>query len=293
MMNTIMEIQNISKQYRGKQILENATFSICANQIIALVGKNGSGKSTLLKIIAELVDADSGSIVKHRQSLKIGYVPEVTPSHILFTPEEYLYHMGSIRGMTKKQLQQRINDLLELFHLQDARNIRIDHFSKGMKQKVMIMQAMLEDTDLLILDEPLSGLDPKAQSDLEETLSILKDRRLSIVLTCHETKLLQHLVDTVLVIQNNKVIQSDSTHKRKTSKNKLIFEISSEELVDNLLPILEIQQQNLLNNGCFEVITFIKAQDTDPVLLELLHKKAAIKQLIPINEKEEQFYTHF
>nr|WP_068982948.1 ABC transporter ATP-binding protein [Lysinibacillus xylanilyticus] len=292
-MNTIMEIQNISKQYRGKQILENATFSICANQIIALVGKNGSGKSTLLKIIAELVDADSGSIVKHRQSLKIGYVPEVTPSHILFTPEEYLYHMGSIRGMTKKQLQQRINDLLELFHLQDARNIRIDHFSKGMKQKVMIMQAMLEDTDLLILDEPLSGLDPKAQSDLEETLSILKDRRLSIVLTCHETKLLQHLVDTVLVIQNNKVIQSDSTHKRKTSKNKLIFEISSEELVDNLLPILEIQQQSLLNNGYFEVITFIKAQDTDQVLLELLHKKAAIKQLIPINEKEEQFYTHF
>ncbi|MGY3187777.1 ABC transporter ATP-binding protein [Lysinibacillus sp. TE18511] len=292
-MNTIMEIKNISKQYRGKQILENATFSICANQIIALVGKNGSGKSTLLKIIAELVDADSGSIVKHRQSLKIGYVPEVTPSHILFTPEEYLYHMGSIRGMTKKQLQQRIDDLLELFHLQDARNIRIDNFSKGMKQKVMIMQAMLEDTDLLILDEPLSGLDPKAQSDLEETLSILKDRGLSIVLTCHETKLLQHLVDTVLVIQNNKVIQSDSTHKRITSKNKLIFEISSEELLDNLLPILEIQQQSLLNNGCFEVITFIKAQDTDPVLLELLHKKASIKQLIPINEKEEQFYTHF
>ena len=292
-MNTIMEIQNISKQYRGKKILENATFSICANQIIALVGKNGSGKSTLLKIIAELVDADSGSIVKHRQSLKIGYVPEVTPSHILFTPEEYLYHMGSIRGMTKKQLQQRIDDLLELFHLQDARNIRIDNFSKGMKQKVMIMQAMLEDTDLLILDEPLSGLDPKAQSDLEETLSILKDRGLSIVLTCHETKLLQHLVDTVLVIQNNKVIQSDSTHKRNTSKNKLIFEISSEELLNNLLPILEIQQQSLLNNGCFEVITFIKAQDTDPVLLELLHKKASIKQLIPINEKEEQFYTHF
>ena len=212
-MTTIMEIQNISKQYRGKKILENATFSIGANQIIALVGKNGSGKSTLLKIIAELVDADSGSIVKHKHSLKIGYVPEVTPSHILFTPEEYLYHMGSIRGMTKKQLQQKINELLELFHLQEARNIRIVNFSKGMKQKVMIMQAMLEDTDLLILDEPLSGLDPKAQSDLEETLSFFRDKGLSIVLTCHETKLLQHLVDTVLVIQNNKVIQANSFNK--------------------------------------------------------------------------------
>ncbi|MED3802088.1 ABC transporter ATP-binding protein [Lysinibacillus xylanilyticus] len=292
-MNTIMDIQNISKQYRGKEILENATFSVCANQIIALVGKNGSGKSTLLKIIAELVDADSGSIVKHRQSLKIGYVPEVTPSHILFTPEEYLYHMGRIRGMTKKQLQQKTNDLLELFHLQEARNIRINNFSKGMKQKVMIMQAMLEDTDLLILDEPLSGLDPKAQSDLEETLSILKDRGLSIVLTCHETKLLQHLVDTVLVIQNNKVIQAESLNKNDTPKTNLIFEISSEKLLDNLSPSLKIQQQRLLINGCYEVIAVIKTEDTDQVLLNLLHKKASIKQLMPINQKEEQFYTHF
>ncbi|MFF2176690.1 ABC transporter ATP-binding protein [Lysinibacillus sp. NPDC058147] len=292
-MNTIMEIQNISKQYSGKKILENATFSICANQIIALVGKNGSGKSTLLKIIAELVDADSGSIVKHSQSLKIGYVPEVTPSQIFFTPEEYLYHMGSIRGIPKKQLQQKINDLLELFHLQEARNIRIVNFSKGMKQKVMIMQAMLEDTDLLILDEPLSGLDPKAQSDLEETLSILKDKGLCIVLTCHETKLLKHLVDTVLVIQNNKVIQADSFIKNEIPKNKLIFEISSDKLLNNLLPFLEIQHQSLLNNGSHEVITVIKTEDTDQVLLDLLQKKASIKQLIPINQKEEQFYTHF
>ncbi|UPW84418.1 ABC transporter ATP-binding protein [Lysinibacillus sp. Ag94] len=292
-MNTIMEIQNISKQYKGKKILENATFSICANQIIALVGKNGSGKSTLLKIIAGLVDADSGSIVKHRQSLNIGYVPEVTPSHILFTPEEYLYHMGRIRGMAKKQLQLKINELLKLFNLQDARNIRIVNFSKGMKQKVMIMQAMLEDTDLLILDEPLSGLDPKAQSDLEETLSILKDKGLSIVLTCHETKLLQHLVDTVLVIQNNKIIQADSFNKKDIQKNKLIFEISTDKLLDNLLPFLEIQRQSLLNNGCYEVITVIKTEDTDLVLLDLLQKKASIKKLIPINQKEEQFYTHF
>ncbi|MEB2301708.1 ABC transporter ATP-binding protein [Lysinibacillus xylanilyticus] len=292
-MNTIMEIQNISKQYRGKKILENATFSIYANQIIAIVGKNGAGKSTLLKIIAELVDADSGSIVKHRPSLKIGYVPEVTPSHILFTPEEYLYHMGRIRGMTKKQLQQKINDLLELFHLQEARNIRIVNFSKGMKQKVMIMQAMLEDTDLLILDEPLSGLDPKAQSDLEETLSILKAKGLCIVLTCHEPKLLQHLVDTVLVIQNNRVIQVESFNENDSPKNKLIFEISSVKLLDDLFPLLKIQQQCLLNNGCHEVIAVMKNEDTDQVLLNLLHKKASIKQLTPINQKEEQFYTHF
>jgi len=289
----MMEIQNISKQYKGKKILENACLSIYAHQIIALVGKNGSGKSTLLKIIAGLIDADSGAVIKHQQSLKIGYVPEVTPSHILFTPEEYLFHMGRIRGMAPKQLQQKIDDLLEMFHLQESRNSRIIHFSKGMKQKVMIMQAMLEHTDLLILDEPLSGLDPKAQSDLEETLSILKDNGLSIVLTCHETKLLQHLVDTVFVIQNNKIIQTDSFSSNHTQRNRLIFEIADPALLENLLPFLDIQQQNQVNSDHFEIVTVIKLEDTNQILEDLLRKHASIKQLMPINYQEEHFYRQF
>jgi len=292
-MKIMMEIQNISKQYKGKKILENACLSIYAHQIIALVGKNGSGKSTLLKIIAGLIDADSGAVIKHQQSLKIGYVPEVTPSHILFTPEEYLFHMGSIRGMATKQLQQKIDHLLEMFHLHESRNSRIIHFSKGMKQKVMIMQAMLEHTDLLILDEPLSGLDPKAQSDLEETLSILKDNGLSIVLTCHETKLLQHLVDTVFVIQNNKIIQTDSFSSNHTQRNRLIFEIADPALLENLLPFLDIQQQNQVNSDHFEIVTVIKLEDTNQILEDLLRKHASIKQLMPINYQEEHFYRQF
>jgi len=292
-MKLMMEIQNISKQYKGKKILENACLSIYAHQIIALVGKNGSGKSTLLKIIAGLIDADSGAVIKHQQSLKIGYVPEVTPSHILFTPEEYLFHMGSIRGMATKQLQQKIDDLLEMFHLQESRKSRIIHFSKGMKQKVMIMQAMLENTDLLILDEPLSGLDPKAQSDLEETLSILKDNGLSIVLTCHETKLLQHLVDTVFVIQNKKIIQTDSFSSNQTQHNKLIFEIADPALLENLLSFLDIQQQNQINSNHFEIVTVIKVEDTNQILEDLLRKHASIKQLMPINYQEEHFYRQF
>ena len=292
-MKIMMEIQNISKQYKGKKILENACLSIYAHQIIALVGKNGSGKSTLLKIIAGLIDADSGAVIKHQQSLKIGYVPEVTPSHILFTPEEYLFHMGSIRGMAPKQLQQKIDHLLEMFHLHESRNSRIIHFSKGMKQKVMIMQAMLEHTDLLILDEPLSGLDPKAQSDLEETLSILKDNGLSIVLTCHETKLLQHLVDTVFVIQNNKIIQTDSFSSNHTQRNRLIFEIADPALLENLYPFLDIQQQNQVNSDHFEIVTVIKLEDTNQILEDLLRKHASIKQLMPINYQEEHFYRQF
>ncbi len=292
-MNTIIELQNISKQYKGKKVLENISLSVYAHQIMALVGKNGSGKSTLLKIIGGLAHPDAGVIDKRLPSLNIGYVPEVTPSQILFTPQEYLYHMGTISGMSKMPLQQRIDYLLTIFNMQEARHTRIVHFSKGMKQKIMIMQAMLEERDLLILDEPLSGLDPKAQSDLEDTLASLRDNGLSIVLTCHETKLLENLVDRVLVMQNGQVSQTDSLHDTENRSNTILFEISSQKSLEELLPFIEIQQQRSLNNDVNELIVTVNQEDTNALLLALLHQNASIKQLLPTNRKKEEFYTHF
>ena len=292
-MKTIMVVQNITKRYKNKKILDTTSFSICANQIVALVGKNGSGKSTLLKMIGGLVTPDSGTILKNIQPLKIGYVPEVTPSNILFSPEDYLFHMGRIRGLPKKQLQHRIDDLLDIFNLQDSRKIRIPVFSKGMKQKVMIMQALLEETDLLILDEPLSGLDPKAQSDLEDTLLILKDKGLSIILTCHETKLLEKIVDKILLINDYQVIQTTTMLNLSHQKNSLIFEIPNQVSLDELRPFIEIVHISPKNSKIHEVKVIVKQEDTDIILLELLNRNASIKQLQHINQVKEDFYKQF
>ncbi|MGE7985582.1 ABC transporter ATP-binding protein [Lysinibacillus fusiformis] len=290
-MATILEVQNISKQFNGKTVLEHASFSIAAKEIIALVGKNGSGKSTLLKIIAAFIKPDSGKIVAHKTSLKVGYVPEVTPSHILFTPQEYLYHMGRIRGMSKKRLLQKIEELLEMFQLKESQNTRIVHFSKGMRQKVMIMQAMLEETDLLIMDEPLSGLDAKAQNDFEQILATVRDQGLSIILTCHETKLLESLVDSVLLIQENQIIQAKDLNSLPV--HRLIFDIASLALLDEIVPLMEIQQKQPLANGHFEIVSIVQAKDSDQILLKLLQKNASIKYLANIHHKKEQFSSHF
>lgn len=157
----------------------------------------------------------------------------------------------------------------------------------------MIMQAMLEERNLLILDEPLSGLDAKAQSDLEDTLASLKDNGLSILLTCHETKLLENLVDRVLVIQNGQVSQTNPLHDTENHQNRVIFEISSLKSLEELLPFIEIQQQRSLNNDIKELIVTVKQEDTNTLLLALLHQNASIKQLLPTNRKKEEFYTHF
>lgn len=292
-MNTLMEVQNISKQYKTKKVLDNISFSIYGEEIVALVGKNGCGKSTLLKIIGGIVDSDSGAVTSHVQSLKIGYVPEITPPHVFFTPEEYLFHMGKISGVPRKPLQQKINQLLELFNMQEVRSTRITHFSKGMKQKIMIMQAMLEETHLLILDEPLSGLDPRAQNELENTLLSLKENGYSIILTCHETKLLENLVDRILLMEGGQVVQLESFIDASNQNNLIVFELPSDQSLDTVLSFIQIKQMRTLNNGNQELTVTVNSGDTDKTLLALLQHKATIKQLMPLNSKKEQFHSHF
>ena len=275
-MNSLIECKTVTKRYGKSIIIKESSLSIFSHQIIALVGENGSGKSTLLRMMAGIVNPDSGEVIKGDPSLKIGYVPERTPATIPFTPDEYLIHMGRIRGMEKGPLRNRVDDLLKTFHMEDVRNRRIGRFSKGMKQKVAIMQAMLEETDVLILDEPLSGLDDVAQSDLEAILANVKKDGISIILSCHETRLLESLVDKVFVIKDKRVIQrSEST---RIPSAVLIFEIG-EEAFEEVSGTLEVQKVSVLENGIKRVETRVNTIHVDDLLRELLTRGASIKEV--------------
>lgn len=289
----IMKLKQISKSYSEKMVLNKISLKIYSNEIIALVGENGSGKSTLLKIIAGLHDADSGEIHKSSDALKIGYVPEIPPASIPFTVFSYLIHMGRISGIGREQLHFRINELLDLFQMDDARNTKMKHLSKGMKQKVIIMQAMLERVELLIMDEPLSGLDYKAQMDLETTLLKLKEHGLSIILTCHETKLLEVLVDRILFLKNQQLIEGCLPSQKADYKNKLIFEIPASSSIDAFLSYLDVQKESFITDKIKVLEAILEQQHTDDVLSELLKAGASVKQLNPLHKAEEAFNSYF
>jgi ABC-2 type transport system ATP-binding protein len=294
-LNTIVDLQNVSKSYKGKIVLDNVSLSIPSNQVTAIVGKNGSGKSTLLKLIGGLIKADSGQILfRNGEPVRFGYVPEVTPTYIPFTPIEYLTHMGTIRGLPNKWLQKRIHTLLEIFHMNDNGNRRIVHFSKGMKQKVTIMQAMLEETDLLIMDEPLSGLDPNAQTEMEELLITLKERGINVVLTCHETKLLQRVVDQTFVINQCKITSRETYQEQEESMNRLIFELSKTVSIDF------IKQQNVIIKQEIEmgfdkkrIELNVGEEQTNKIVSEFLDRGASIKLLEPLHKKETEILKQF
>ena len=287
-MEPLLELQNISKKFKGRLIIENVSIPIMKNQVTAIVGKNGSGKSTLLKMIGGLIKPDTGQILfQNKQLIRIGYVPETTPGFIPFTLSEYLTHMGKIRGLSKEWLETRIDTLLEIFDMKNERDIRINHFSKGMKQKTAIMQAMLEETDLLIMDEPLSGLDQKAQADLEQLLMSLKARDITMILTCHEVKLLEKVVDRILVIHERQIIQNSSEHMYSECLNRVVLELPNMLSIDTYKHTIIIDKE--INDSQRLIELHVSMDETNEIVKELLNRGATIKLLEPLKERDRIF----
>lgn len=291
----LLELKEIQKKYHKRLILENIHLSIPKGQAVAIIGSNGTGKSTLLKIIAGFIPPTAGTIHK-ASNLKIGYVPEHFPEDIRFTLEDYLYHLGRIHGLSKEHLQTKISSLLKTFHLQHANHSVIRNFSKGMKQKTNIMQALLSNVDILILDEPLSGLDPKSQKELEQILLTLKQQGLTVLFTCHEKQLLENFADRIVAIANHTIAEDKLLATDIIAKEHIYIEAT----VPHTFSISELQQQSGYVHVTYHakqklIQLQIEKTYTNHILHYLLHSNASITLLQPkLLKREEDFYdrTH-
>lgn len=291
----LLELKEIQKKYDKQLILENIHLSIPKGQAVAIVGGNGTGKSTLLKIIAGFIHPTAGTIYKE-SNIKIGYVPEQFPEDIRFTLEDYLYHLGRIHGLSKEHLQSKIPSLLGIFHLQHANHSVIRNFSKGMKQRTNIMQALLSDVDILILDEPLSGLDPKSQQKLEHILLALKEQGITILFTCHEKQLLVSFADRIVTIANHTIAEDKLLVTDIIQQEHIYIEAT----VPHTFSIPELQKQPGYVHVMYVVKLHliqlqIKKTYTNDILHYLLHNNASITLLQPTSlKRKEDFYdcTH-
>jgi len=205
-MSLVVRLDHVSKAYGNVDVLKGISLAIGARQVVGVIGANGSGKSTLLKIAAGLVRPTSGDIGPGAGGapMHIGYVPERFPQ-LKLTPREYLQSMGRFQRIERRRLDQRIAELLEAFGMSEAEHRRMNHFSKGMLQKINLMQAVLHKPDLLVMDEPLSGLDADAQRELARLLLGLKEQGMAMLLSCHEEMLLERLADRVVALRGGRL----------------------------------------------------------------------------------------
>jgi len=176
-------IKDLSKYYDGFLALDNLSLKVKWNEDVALLGPNGAGKTTTLKILCGLLHPSSGTahiaginVVEEREQAisKVGAILETPEFYPFLTPEETLSYLGRLRGMRERGLGKRIREVLKLVRLDRWTNVKIEKFSRGMKQRLALAQALLHDPPILILDEPSLGLDPRGMMEIRE---ILKEAR--------------------------------------------------------------------------------------------------------------------
>ena len=197
----MIKLQHISKSFGSQKVLNDVSLEIPAGQIVGLLGPNGAGKSTLMKILIGLWSADSGTV---SAPSRIGYLPENNPLYEDMYVTEYLSFMAN---MTNDQMvnDQMVNELIELVGLSPERHKHIRELSKGYRQRVGLAQALLGDPELLILDEPTTGLDPNQLVEIRSLIKSLSGESRSVILSTHILQEVREMCDRVIILDHGTI----------------------------------------------------------------------------------------
>lgn len=211
----MVEVKSLCKKYGDFVALDNLDFSIEDGEVFGFVGPNGAGKTTTMRIMAGLIQPDSGRItiagtdaLKNDRRLKslIGYMPDFFGVYDNLKVIEYMEFYASIYGITGSKADKLCRKLLELVDLEDKSEFFVDELSRGMKQRLCLARCLVHDPKLLILDEPASGLDPRARLEIQKILKRLKERKKTIIISSHILQELSELCTSVGVIDRGKML---------------------------------------------------------------------------------------
>lgn len=212
----MIEINNVSKSYNGTiKAVDNLNLTVPEGKIFGFLGPNGAGKSTTIKMITGILNADNGEIKVNGVSIKdkpleakkqFGYVPDSPDMFLRLKGLEYLNFMADIYDVPKADRKERIENLAKRFELIDALGDKIQSYSHGMRQKIVLMGALIHDPSVWILDEPLTGLDPKASYTLKEMMREHVSKGKTVFFSTHVLEVAEKICDKVAIINKGKIL---------------------------------------------------------------------------------------
>lgn len=254
----MLELRRVSKLYSGIPAVKDVSFVARAGEVTGYLGPNGSGKSTTLKMITGLIDPTSGEIlyrgepvgrdrIAYRQ--RLGYVPEEPQLYPHLTGAEYLEMVGQLRGLPEPQLAQKIAGFLRLFSLYEDRYVAISSYSKGMRQKVLLAAALLHNPEIVLLDEPFSGLDVNSALVLRNLIRALAARGKVVLFSSHELETVERVCSRVVILHKGRVVANDSIEQLRALMSlptledifsQLAVEQDTEALTRELVDLIEL-----------------------------------------------------
>lgn len=250
----ILEVNNISKSFGKKKILDKVSFNIKEGEILGFIGPNGAGKTTTIKLILGLQAIDSGNVLINGYDIKNEFVKAISNvGAIVESPDLYMYLSGYknlelIARMYKDIDKSRIDEVVKLTGLDKRINDKVSKYSLGMRQRLGIAAALLNKPNLLILDEPTNGLDPEGIKEVRVLLKKLaKNEKMGILISSHNLAELDSFCTDVCIIKNGKIISTSTVAKiKKGEKSTYIFEVDKPEKLKKLLDYELIIEDNIV-----------------------------------------------
>ena len=231
----MLEARNLTKRFSGVTVLHDVSFDVKPGEVVGYLGPNGSGKTTTSRLLTGLMDPSSGTVLFEGQGIhvdlttyrrRLGYVPEEPFLYPFLSGLEYLELVGRLREMPASLLDRKAPALLELFGLTAAAEQALSSYSKGMKQKILIIAALLHDPDVIILDEPDSGLDATSIIVMRHLVRALAARGKSVLYSSHVLELVEKLCTRVIVLYRGAIVANDSPeHLRSLMHRESLEEV--------------------------------------------------------------------
>jgi ABC-2 type transport system ATP-binding protein len=221
----MLVLRELSKSFSGIPAVDGISFSVQAGEVAGYLGPNGSGKSTTMKMITGIMDMTSGEILFDGQPIqrdliaykrRMGYVPEEAHLYSHLSGLEYLTMVGQLRELPPKSTADKIDGLLRLFSLHGDRHSPISNYSKGMRQKILLAAALLHDPDLILLDEPFSGLDVGSALVMRSLIKELAARGKVVLFSSHELETVERVSSRVIILHRGKIVADDSIEHLRT-----------------------------------------------------------------------------
>jgi ABC-2 type transport system ATP-binding protein len=222
----MLEAQHLVKRFYGHAVVDHVNFAVHAGEVVGYLGPNGSGKTTTTRILTGLLEPTSGAVLFDGREVRLdplefrrrlGYVPEEPHLYPFLSGREHLELVGQLRELPPASMDRKIAALLELFGLSDAMEQDIAAYSKGMRQKILIIAALLHDPDVLIFDEPDSGLDVTGALVLRHLVANLAARGKAILYTSHTLEVVEKLCTRVIVLHEGRIVADDAVDRLRTA----------------------------------------------------------------------------
>lgn len=288
----ILEANGLKKSFDGNEVLHGVSFSISSGKALGLLGRNGAGKTTTIRILMDVFKANEGSITIDGKPFKasdykIGYLPEERGLYPKKRVDEQLLYLAALRGLSKNEAKANLKKWLNRLNIEEYEKRKLDTLSKGNQQKVQLAQTLMCDPDIVILDEPFSGLDPVNSQVLKEVVMELIQNGKLVIFSSHQMNYVEEFCESIVILHHGDVVLSGELKqiKKEFGKNRLVISTLNQK-AEELKVLCDTNLSNAVK--CSEI-------KNDEVIVELhegVHKQDMLRMLLDHDMDIEKFMIY-